>query len=104
MHQEEKMNLWKTLIEIIKNPLILAVVISFPFSYFQIAIHQIILNTGNYLASLALPLALLGIGGSLNLAAIKKASGNCPTQDQTHARLESTCGQIHRQGTGALKL
>jgi hypothetical protein len=33
------------------------------------------LTTGNYFSDLALPLALVGIGGSLNFENIKKASG-----------------------------
>lgn len=59
---------------IIKNPLILAALIGIPFAYFHIRIHPIFLRTGRYLGSLALPLALLGIGGSLNMTTIKRAS------------------------------
>ncbi len=60
--------------EIIFNPLILAVIIALPFSYWEIKLQDMFTVTGNYLAELALPLALIGIGGSLNLENIKKAS------------------------------
>jgi malonate transporter len=55
-----------TLLEIIRNPLIIAVIISLPFSYFNIEIPFVISGTITYLAALALPLALLGIGGFLS--------------------------------------
>ena len=66
---------FKTLIkDILLNPLIIAVVVSIPFALFKIDLLPSLVNTGNYLSSIALPLALLGIGGSMNLSAIKKAS------------------------------
>ncbi|BDQ03175.1 AEC family transporter [Ignavibacterium sp.] len=60
--------------EILLNPLIVAVIVGLPFSYFAIKLPSIIITTGNFLSDLALPLALIGIGGSLNLEQIKKAS------------------------------
>ena len=72
LRKEKQMNISKTLIEIIKNPLVLAVVFSIPFSYFKIELPFIIDRTITYLAALALPLALLGIGGFMNFAEIKK--------------------------------
>jgi predicted permease len=41
---------------------------------FAIELPDIVLTTGSYLSDLALPLALIGIGGSLNIEQIKKAS------------------------------
>jgi hypothetical protein len=64
-----------TLFEIVLNPLIVAVVIGLPFSFYKIKIPSFINLTIGFLAELALPLALVGIGGSLNLQNIKKASG-----------------------------
>lgn len=69
-----KINIKKILQEIIFNPLILAVIIALPFSYWQIKIPEMFTVTGGYLAELALPLALIGIGGSLNLENLKRAS------------------------------
>ena len=73
--KERKLNLKSTLVEIILNPLIIAVIVGLPFSYFKIKIPSVIDLTAGFLAELALPLALVGIGGSLNLQNIKKASG-----------------------------
>ncbi|MBK9097559.1 MAG: AEC family transporter [bacterium] len=73
--KEKKLNLKSTLIEIVLNPLIVAVIVGLPFSYFKIKIPSVLNLTAGFLAELALPLALVGIGGSLNLQNIKKASG-----------------------------
>ena len=73
--KERKLNLKATLVEIILNPLIVAVIIGLPFSYFKIRIPDVINLTTEFLAELALPLALIGIGGSLNMQNIRKASG-----------------------------
>jgi len=73
--KERKLNLKSTLIEVILNPLIVAVIVGLPFSYFKINIPSVIDLTAGFLAELALPLALVGIGGALNLQNIKKASG-----------------------------
>ncbi len=74
MKKEKGLNIPKTLLEILKNPLIIAVVISLPFSIFKIHLISIVSDSINYLAALALPLALICIGGSLNLKEIKQAS------------------------------
>jgi len=63
-----------TLIEIIKNPLIIAVMLALPFSYFGFQLPDIAKKTGHYFANLTLPLALLAIGGSLNLKSLKSTS------------------------------
>jgi len=75
LRKERKLNLKSTLFEIVLNPLIIAVVIGLVFSYFKIVIPSLINSTIGFLSELALPLALVGIGGSLNLQNIKKASG-----------------------------
>ena len=75
VRKEKQLNISKTFIEIIKNPLILAVIFALPFSYFHIKLNSVFLKTGNYLADLALPLALIGIGGFLNFKDVKRASG-----------------------------
>jgi len=72
--REKKIGYKKTVIEIISNPLILATIIAIPFSYFQIFVPQFLMVTVDYLATLTLPLALLGIGGSLKFEGIKKDS------------------------------
>ena len=74
MRKEKKLNLKDTLLEILLNPLIIAVIVALPFSYFKIQLPSMIEITGTFLADVALPLALIGIGGSLNFSSIKKAS------------------------------
>lgn len=74
MKKEKGLNYSKSLLEILKNPLIIAVIISLPFSIFKIQMIDIVSKSIDYLAALALPLALICIGGSLNLQEIKKAS------------------------------
>ena len=69
-----KINFISMFREIILNPLILAVVFALPFSYFKLKLPEIFITTGNYFADLALPLALVGIGGSLNIEKLKRAS------------------------------
>lgn len=72
--KEKQLNAAKTLLEIIKNPLILAVILAVPFSYFRWELPGVILTTVDYLAALSLPLALIGIGGLINFEEIRKAS------------------------------
>ena len=69
-----KINVKSMLIEILFNPLILAVVFALPFSFFKVRLPELFIITGNYFADLALPLALVGIGGSLNMDNLKRAS------------------------------
>ncbi|MCU7553046.1 AEC family transporter [Alteromonas sp. ASW11-19] len=52
------------------NPLIIAIVLALPFSYWQITLPEVITQTGSYLAQLTLPLALLCTGASLQFRGI----------------------------------
>jgi len=74
MRKTKKLNLRNTVQEIILNPLIIAVIVALPFSYFKLELPSMLFTTGNFLADVALPLALIGIGGSLNIENIKRAS------------------------------
>lgn len=56
----------KVLKDIAVNPLMIALVLGFVFSLARITLPAIAQTTVNYLASLSLPLALIGIGGSLS--------------------------------------
>jgi malonate transporter and related proteins len=71
MHKESGLRPREIILNIIKNPLIIAVLISLPFSLLKIPIPIIINSTLNYLADLTLPLALIAIGGSLSFKGIK---------------------------------
>lgn len=74
-NQNAKVDYIKITKEIFLNPLILSVIAAIPFSLFKISIPPSLETTGNYLADIALPLALISIGGSMNLQTIKEASG-----------------------------
>lgn len=58
------------IIKIITNPLILAVIVSLPFSFLKINVQPLIVKTISYLSQITLPLALIGIGGSLSFDSI----------------------------------
>lgn len=53
----------------------LAVLTAIPFSLFKIGLHNTFETTGTYLAEISLPLALIGIGGSINIKSLREASG-----------------------------
>jgi malonate transporter and related proteins len=74
LHRERAVSYSATLFEILKNPLILAVIAAIPFSFFRIPIHHTIGITIDYLAAVSLPLALLGIGGFMDFADLKQSS------------------------------
>lgn len=57
----------KVLLEIVKNPMIWAILLGLPFGLLKISIPQVIGDSMGYISRLTLPLALIGIGGSLNL-------------------------------------
>lgn len=74
MQRGESMKLSSTLLEVLKNPLILAVIFALPVSWFGIQLPQVVAKTGTYFANLTLPLALLTIGASLNLKSLHDTS------------------------------
>lgn len=53
--------------DIVTNPLILAGAAGIVVSFLGFSLGRIVLETGNYLSAMALPLALIGVGGSLDL-------------------------------------
>lgn len=75
LRPESRTNVLKLFFNILKVPMIIAIIVSLPFSLFEIALPEAIVTTGDYLAALTLPLALIGIGGSLNFTQLRKASG-----------------------------
>ncbi len=74
LRQNKEKNIPLIFKTIVKNPLILSAVVAIPFSVFMIPIGSIAATTLNYLGKIALPLALISIGASLNFAELKKAS------------------------------
>lgn len=72
--KEGSISVTKSLKDIITNPLILAVFFSIPVSYFEIRPYEFVEKTISYIASISLPLALIGIGGSLNWNSVKTST------------------------------
>ena len=60
--------------ELVKNPLIIAVVLGMLASAVKLYIPEWVVKSGQYFAGLTLPLALICVGGTLSLAGVK-ASG-----------------------------
>jgi predicted permease len=68
---DKNLSLGATLKGIIKNPLIIAIIIALPFSYFDVSLPSFILRTGEYFANMTLPLALICIGAQLDFSALR---------------------------------
>lgn len=67
---------WRRIfIDIVKNPLIIAVFIAIPTSLYQVPLPAVVIKVGDYFASMTLPLALLCIGAALDLSALRETSG-----------------------------
>ncbi|MBA1201819.1 AEC family transporter [Pseudomonas capeferrum] len=56
---------------IFTNPLIISVLAAAPMAYGQVPLPNWLLTSGDYLAQMSLPLALICIGGTLSLAALR---------------------------------
>lgn len=74
LHKEGGLKFSSAFVEIIKNPLILAVLFALPFSFMGWTLPEVVEKTGRYFANLTLPLALLAIGGSLSIKSLKDTS------------------------------
>ncbi|SDZ83184.1 AEC family transporter [Microbulbifer marinus] len=60
--------------DIAQNPLIIAIVLALFCRQLGLQFPEILLQTGNYLASVTLPLALLCIGASLDFSLLRRSS------------------------------
>ncbi len=60
-----------TLLGLLKNPLILAILAGIAVNQLQWPLPKVLITSGGYLADLTLPLALLCIGGSINLKSLQ---------------------------------
>lgn len=73
--QDERRLQWRAVvIRILKNPLIIAVALAIPASLWQWHPPQLVMKVGHYFANMTLPLALLCIGGALDLNALRQTS------------------------------
>ncbi|AYC34261.1 AEC family transporter [Pseudomonas cavernae] len=68
-----KASAWSIGKSILRNPLILGVLAALPFAYWQVHLPAWLTTSGEYLAQLTLPLALICIGATLSLAALRES-------------------------------
>ncbi|TGN41741.1 AEC family transporter [Marinobacter confluentis] len=61
----------RILADITRNPLIIAVLVALPFAWSGVELPAWLMTSGDYFASLTLPLALMCIGGTLSLRAMR---------------------------------
>ena len=64
---------WSICKSVVKNPLIISVLAAVPFAVFKIGLPGWLQASGEYLASMTLPLALICIGGTLSLVSLRKS-------------------------------
>lgn len=64
--------LQKTLRGIARNPLIIAITCGFIVNGSGIHLHEVVLDSANYLGQMVLPLALICIGGALDLRQLRR--------------------------------
>ena len=65
---------WSILKSILRNPLIISVLVAGVLAYAKVGLPNWLLTSGDYLAQMTLPLALICIGGTLSMASLH-ASG-----------------------------
>jgi malonate transporter len=72
---QQEISLWKTALDIVKNPLIIAIALGFLFSGLELKLPIVVYDAARYLSQMTLPLALICIGGALSLTEMKRSSG-----------------------------
>lgn len=60
--------------DMVKNPLIIAIVLALILNLLQLTPPAVIMKSGEYFSNMTLPLALLCVGGSMNLKTLKESS------------------------------
>ncbi len=73
-NSEQSVSVSKVLLDILRNPLIIAILLAVLVAFFNISLPSILISAGGYLGSLALPLALLGTGAGMNIKALRDSS------------------------------
>ncbi|HET8790892.1 MAG TPA: AEC family transporter [Modicisalibacter sp.] len=74
-YQPQKRADWRSIFKhIAHNPLILSLLLAIPVAAFNVSLPGWLMTSGNYFASLTLPLALICIGGTLSVSALRNDS------------------------------
>ncbi|MFG6668715.1 AEC family transporter [Halomonas sp. HNIBRBA4712] len=72
VYQPGQATQWRSMFKkIASNPLIIAVLLAAPFTALSIELPSWVMTSGNYFASLTLPLALICIGATLSAASLR---------------------------------
>lgn len=79
-----KLSLHRIIVSLLKNPLIISIVFGLLISKLEIPLPTTIIRTGDYLASIALPVALICAGASLNFKQLRKFQQAENQTSQTH--------------------
>lgn len=69
--EKKKINIGKILLNTVKNPLIIAVLLGLPFMFFGIKLPTVINTSVNYLANSATALALISLGAGFSFSTLK---------------------------------
>ncbi len=66
---------WRSLLKhVVTNPLIISVFVALPFTALSIPLPSWLITSGDYFASLTLPLALICIGATLSVSSMRDSS------------------------------
>lgn len=66
---------WRSLLKhVVTNPLIVSVILALPFTALSIPLPTWVITSGDYFASLTLPLALICIGATLSMSSMRDSS------------------------------
>ncbi|MBN2012509.1 AEC family transporter [candidate division KSB1 bacterium] len=71
LNSERNIPVKKIMFDILTNPLIIAALVSVPWSLLKVGAPKVMMTSLDYLAGVTLPLALVGIGASLDFHKIK---------------------------------
>lgn len=75
VQQSPRINWRKLFLDLLRNPLIIAILSALPLAWLELRPPAMVLQTVHYFADLTLPLALLCVGASIDLGALRNASG-----------------------------
>ena len=74
LSSNQRQLLGQIVVNVVKNPIVISIILGFIVASIRVPIHPILMESGNYLAQMTLPLALLCIGGSINLRELRQSS------------------------------
>ena len=66
-------NIWRSLVSVVKTPLIIATLVGMFLLYFNIPVPKLLMKSMGILANIALPMALIIIGASMSVGTIKSS-------------------------------